>query len=732
MQKVNRSLRLEVRQAPHTSDCFFAWGDAAVSMLFLAGLCLLLTKNFSFIPWPWWVLTAFASVFCILLLGLYGVTAGKWIAPAGIGVAVLVCIMFHKKVLSGFGCFGNDVLAMLTNKIGQISLDFSVADFENLPWCLIPLLVVCTLLITHSVWSGRFADVLPILLPIYAAVFVGLIPCDFACGLLMTATVMLLIQCTGKDTMTEHPMNGIPTHFLILILCAGLCMIVSTQAQGLMNTDFSQKIRDSVHESFYDSDSNSMPEGKLKNLTPWKKNDTPALEVTMDEPVKMYLRGSIYETYTGTRWEQAAAEDRAAYEDLYYWLHRSGFFGQSQIGTAAGLTGQTELANMTVRNLSACSAHGYYPYAVFGSDSLRAERIGDTELPTVETMQYLPGSLPEWYRIQNNLSSAQGRENIEHYLRLEQSYSDYVKAFDLQLTQDSWSVLDRQIGEENESFTIGQIRELIRNYLDENMTYDETIRTMNGNGDFLQYTLERSGCGYSVHYATAAVLMLRYFGVPARYVEGYYLSREEASHHGSGQTITLTEEHAHAWAEYYVSGVGFVPFEVTPGYIDDEELELGSGSFTDQNTYHSSQQFVQVQKPEDIELREQDRAVFPMNIKWMMLLLLLPLIGLITLIVLRRIWLNKALKAIEEANIRDSITMRYGYAMHLLKHSTAAPPEGAEEAAVLNMEALFSCHEMTNAQRKIMDDYAEQVLNACKNSWSRLQRLRYRLWDCLY
>ena len=43
-----------------------------------------------------------------------------------------------------------------------------------------------------------------------------------------------------------------------------------------------------------------------------------------------------------------------------------------------------------------------------------------------------------------------------------------------------------------------------------------------------------------------------------------------------GETITLTEENAHAWAEYYVSGVGFVPFEVTPGYIDDEELSLAA------------------------------------------------------------------------------------------------------------------------------------------------------------
>ena len=54
--------------------------------------------------------------------------------------------------------------------------------------------------------------------------------------------------------------------------------------------------------------------------------------------------------------------------------------------------------------------------------------------------------------------------------------------------------------------------------------------------------------------------MLRYFGVPARYVEGYFLSAAEAASYQPGQSITLTEIHAHAWAEYYLPGVGFVPF----------------------------------------------------------------------------------------------------------------------------------------------------------------------------
>ncbi len=108
--------------------------------------------------------------------------------------------------------------------------------------------------------------------------------------------------------------------------------------------------------------------------------------------------------------------------------------------------------------------------------------------------------------------------------------------------------------------------------------------------------LERSGSGYSVHYATAAALMLRYFGVPARYVEGYFLSAEEAGRYAAGERIVLTERNAHAWAEYYLDGVGWIPFETTPGYTDDEELNAGPGTGLKTERYYSQ---TEPEPPED-------------------------------------------------------------------------------------------------------------------------------------
>lgn len=706
----------------------FPWGAWTACAVLTAGFCLLLTTAFPSVPYPWWAMTAAAILVQVALLTAFQSKIGNWLVPVGIGVLLLLSLALHKFVLPGFGTLANDFLTLLTKKTGKIYLDFAAADAQFLPLAVTVLLLALSLLLSRSAWSGRMLLALPILLPCYAALLLGLFPIGIGGGLLIIGTVLLLVQRTAAG----EALAGVPAQLILPVLCAALCLLIGLSCQDKLDTNLVETMQTQLHQRYYDSDTNSMPEGNLKNLPAWKKSDTPALEVTMEQPEKVYLRGQIYDTYTGTGWKAADTEGTAQYEDLFYWLHEANFYGQSQIALADGYTETATPLSMTVKNLSACSAHGYYPYAVYGSETLAADRIGDTDLPPAESLSYLKGSVPDWYQIQRNLSTAQGRESIETYLSKEQAYADYLRAIDLQMTQDSWAVLQRQLQLDTQARTIGDIRTIIFDYLREAMTYDETARTMNGSGDFLQYTLERSGHGYSVHYATAAVLMLRYMGVPARYVEGYYLSAEDAARYKAGETITLTEENAHAWAEYYVSGVGFVPFEVTPGYIDDEELSLG-GDSPDENTYeNNTQQFVEVEQPEEINEHKQDRFTFSLDAHYLLLLPLLLILLLAGYIFHRRRVFRKKMAAIDAADDREAIAMRFGYAVCLLRHSTVRPPEGAAEAAELNQKALFSTQEITPEQRKQVDSFAVRVLDACKGSWTPWERIRYRLWNCLY
>lgn len=76
--------------------------------------------------------------------------------------------------------------------------------------------------------------------------------------------------------------------------------------------------------------------------------------------------------------------------------------------------------------------------------------------------------------------------------------------------------------------------------------------------DFVEFFLDSSHQGYCVHFATAAVMLLRSAGYPARYAEGYVVP--------SGETgwVEVPDYNAHAWVEVYCAGSGWVPLEVTP------------------------------------------------------------------------------------------------------------------------------------------------------------------------
>lgn len=63
--------------------------------------------------------------------------------------------------------------------------------------------------------------------------------------------------------------------------------------------------------------------------------------------------------------------------------------------------------------------------------------------------------------------------------------------------------------------------------------------------DFVRWFAETAESGYCVHFASLCTVLLRCAGIPARYVTGY---RVEAQ---PGQTVTVTREQAHAWAEFY-------------------------------------------------------------------------------------------------------------------------------------------------------------------------------------
>ena len=76
------------------------------------------------------------------------------------------------------------------------------------------------------------------------------------------------------------------------------------------------------------------------------------------------------------------------------------------------------------------------------------------------------------------------------------------------------------------------------------------------------------GEGVCQDHAHALIAAVRTLGVPARYVSGYLFATEDGSAH----------EAAHAWAEVWIAGLGWIGFDpANRACPDDRYVRLGSG-----------------------------------------------------------------------------------------------------------------------------------------------------------
>ena len=149
-----------------------------------------------------------------------------------------------------------------------------------------------------------------------------------------------------------------------------------------------------------------------------------------------------------------------------------------------------------------------------------------------------------------------------------------------------------------QEYILKQIRQ-IQNYLEWNTIYSLTPGVKPKEKDFAEYFLFDNQKGYCAHYATSAVLLLRCMNIPARYVEGYIVTKQDIENGISGgegivehniiikkdniinfeeseqmTTVEVKDLNAHAWIEVYFNGFGWIPFEVTAGYSSNIDALL--------------------------------------------------------------------------------------------------------------------------------------------------------------
>ncbi|MGO4691842.1 transglutaminase family protein [Glaciibacter sp. 2TAF33] len=71
--------------------------------------------------------------------------------------------------------------------------------------------------------------------------------------------------------------------------------------------------------------------------------------------------------------------------------------------------------------------------------------------------------------------------------------------------------------------------------------------------------------GYCVHFASAMAIMARSIGIPSRIVLGYLPGSASSNVTEGFGRYNVSSHDLHSWPELYFTGIGWVPFEPTPG-----------------------------------------------------------------------------------------------------------------------------------------------------------------------
>ena len=323
-----------------------------------------------------------------------------------------------------------------------------------------------------------------------------------------------------------------------------------------------------------------LPGGDLTAAAP-ARTEQPMLTVTMTVPTSYYLRGFVGETYADGRWTPLDSESLAESADTFYWLHRDGFRPLTQL-TSAARAAAPELLDtvntVTVENTGASSKYLYAPYELgydtpvpienaVGEASLAASGLRGQRTYTLSAA----GNILVKHRL-IGASLAEDTAANAAFLDAESAYNRFAYDHYTDVSDDIRRFLTEKLsGWEKEPgqthFDCQRAKQNILFYLSTYVTYTEAASAPPAGTDPILYFLDGVQTGGDAQYAAAAAMMFRYYGIPARCVEGFLVTKDAAASMTPGQPLTLTGQSGHTWVEYYQDGVGWLPFEVAPPYL---------------------------------------------------------------------------------------------------------------------------------------------------------------------
>ena len=586
----------------------------------------------------------------------------------------------------------------------------------------------------------------------------------FLCALLLLGASMTNMYFNGEDSLLWVSMTLICTFLVFYIsniripkmkknltvsggLLFGLAAVTAVFVL-LANYNGIRSVEDLKDEIIYHTGNiiygkSDYPQGQFKRF-----HQVPAgteknrLTISMTNPVPMHLRGYVGCQYTEKGWKE---NDEEIYggdnRGMLEWFLEQGYYPLIQPAYYMGYSRNDgrdidfdKVGNSSIHvvNHSASKKYEYVPENLldmsglitpkqdvnFMEQDIFSEKEYWYDILYFTEDDYLKFPKQQWFEEGGTIA------NQKQFVQAEKYYHGFVSKYYLEVPDAEKEILRQNIP--SCSNNVSDAISTVRRYLKNRITYSENCSQYNPDKNYLSQILLEDRKGYSVHFATIATLMFRYYGVPARYVEGYLSLNEEEK-----ETVILSDKDAHAWVEVYIKGIGFVPIEVTPGYYQEEEVggdvihkkqdqkNLGGGGGSEND--------------EDDDDGDARQLTWKMVFKSLAILLAICLVLFIIVLIIRRVLVLKkrekqlqsedkygvvatASKVIEDAYVFEKKDIR---------------KEVPREIKTILERVKFSSHMLSTEDMNRVCDCMNQTIEEIFKRQSWIKKIKMMFWNCL-
>ncbi|MCI7442574.1 MAG: transglutaminase-like domain-containing protein [Clostridium sp.] len=533
-------------------------------------------------------------------------------------------------------------------------------------------------------------------------------------------------------------------------------------AQYINNAEFKK-----IFSLFSSSATGGINGGKLGSVESVEYDNKTDLIVKVDQfNDDIYLKGYVGEVYTGRSWENISSSTYRKYKKLL------GDICTQNLNYEAAeqyISYYEEEKIIQIENVGANDKYIYAPYNAnyeankdifnFHNDSFVSPKANKKSY----SFYYYP------YQFDNDLYT----QFDEEYLDKENKYREYVYDVYTKLPESTLNKVREEYEDlgKRDYYGVDDKIQLAKEIINSETSYTLSPGKLPRGKDFVEYFLFENKKGYCSHYASAACVLLRMWGVPARYVEGYL-----AKSYGANE-VNVKDSSAHAWVEVYIDGIGWRIVDVTPGY-DDED------SYTTNNIYNQEEQQNNIEETKNEEeqkdplkeennqeektqteeegsnslektsenngflnkfLTKHNSSITLLKVIFKNILLgVLIIVALISIILVRYSYImNKNNKLFNTKDVNENVINMYKYLKSILDYLKKNSKEPLKDEDIIKKDefdeilrilnkAEFSNHKVSKEESETVRNFVKNFADKNYNELSKIKRLIFKYIKVLY